>query len=284
MINNRTLLDAEEWSQDTEILQVLDCLSSYPNEFWKYPVVTYYLSYHSSPEFVGHFKLFLRKLFATLSSKYIVYPTVNIVKTSILNLNAEIINSLYPTFDFSEVDENELKDKIKKAHRNTVRMILKAVAYNHQYDLLPEKWEIEHIFPRQWQTNYFPTTNVKEVKELVDHIGNKLPFEKKLNIIAGNGYFTKKQFSYGESKIQIVLDLAQKNSNWGLDEIRERDIRMADELVEILRDWGLNAEQVVEEPQFQVTIPDDKIETYHNFLKMFGKEDSDENRERFLEL
>lgn len=28
-------------------------------------------------------------------------------------------------------------------------MILKIIAYQHQSDLLPEKWEIEHIFPLQ---------------------------------------------------------------------------------------------------------------------------------------
>lgn len=33
------------------------------------------------------------------------------------------------------------------------------------------------------------------IKEKIEHIGNKLPFEKKLNIVAGNGYFGKKKKS-----------------------------------------------------------------------------------------
>ena len=64
------------------------------------------------------------------------------------------------------------------AHRNTVRMILKIIAYQSQEELLPEKWEIEHILPQKWQSSYFPSNSDGEVKELVEHIGNKIPFEK----------------------------------------------------------------------------------------------------------
>ncbi|MER2295416.1 MAG: DUF1524 domain-containing protein [Desemzia incerta] len=100
-----------------------------------------------------------------------------------------MISSLIPKFDFSIIDEKELADKIKNAHRNTVRMILKILSYQHQNELLPIKWEVEHILPQKWQTSYFPNTSDSEVKELVEHIGNKIPFEKRLNIIASNGYF-----------------------------------------------------------------------------------------------
>ena len=145
-----------------------------------------------------------------------------------------------PTFDFAKVSEQELKDKIKLAHRSTVRMILKIIAYQSQEELLPEKWEIEHILPQKWQTNYFPSNSESEVQELVEHIGNKIPFEKKLNIIPGNGYFKKKQQSYKKSKVQLLLNLSNQHHDWGLNEIRERDIRISDELLIILNDWGLN--------------------------------------------
>ncbi|MBM6823029.1 GmrSD restriction endonuclease domain-containing protein, partial [Fusobacterium mortiferum] len=45
VIANKVALEDEKWSQNIEILKVLDILSSYPNEFWKYPVVIYYLMY-----------------------------------------------------------------------------------------------------------------------------------------------------------------------------------------------------------------------------------------------
>ncbi|WP_337982749.1 DUF262 domain-containing protein [Lysinibacillus sp. C5.1] len=240
VVNNRVEIEDEEWSKNIEIKQVLDILTSYPNEFWKYPVVIYYLKYNDSEDFEELFLKFLKKLLAVLAARYIVTPTINAVKRGILNLNSEIIKSPIPTFDFSKVSEQELKDKIKHAHRNTVRMILKILAYQSQNDILPEKWEIEHILPQKWQTNYFPNNSESEVQELVEHIGNKVPFEKKLNIIAGNGYFKKKQQSYEKSKVQLVLNLSKNHNDWGLNEIRERDIRISDELLIILNDWGLN--------------------------------------------
>jgi hypothetical protein len=176
VINNRVEIEDEAWSQNIEIKQVLDGLTSYPNEFWKYPVVIYYLKYHDDDNFETEFLIFLKRLFAVLLERYIVNSTINTVKSGILNLNSDIINSPMSEFDFGEIDEKELKGKIKKAHQNTVHMILKMLAYQHQDDLFPEKWEIEHILPQKWQSNYFLSNSEKEVKELVEHIGNKIPF------------------------------------------------------------------------------------------------------------
>ncbi|MFJ5964072.1 HNH endonuclease family protein [Bacillus sp. NPDC093026] len=240
VINNRIEIEGEDWSKNIEVKQILDGLSSYPNEFWKYPVVIYYLKYKDSQDFQELFLKFLKKLLAVLSARYIVTPTINAVKRGILNLNAEIIRSSTPTFHFSKVDEQEFKTKIKTAHRNTVRMVLKILAYQNQEGLLPDNWEIEHILPKNWQSSYFPSNSDGEVKELVEHIGNKIPFEKKLNIIASNGYFKKKQAIYKKSKIQLLLDLSNQHNDWGLNEIRERDIRISDQLWSILNDWGLN--------------------------------------------
>ncbi|MNC31573.1 hypothetical protein D3C75_798990 [compost metagenome] len=245
VVNNRVEIEDEEWSKNIEVKQVLDGLSSYPNEFWKYPVVIYYLKFKGAEGFEELFLKFLKRLLAVLAGRYIVTPTINAVKRGILNLNAEIIRSSRPRFDFSAVDEQELKGKIKTAHRNTVRMILKIIAYQNQQEFLPEKWEIEHILPQKWQSSYFPKSSDGEVKELVEHIGNKIPFEKKLNIIASNGYFKKKQESYEKSKIQLLHILSNQHKEWGLNEIRERDIRISDELLKILNDWGLNQTELL---------------------------------------
>lgn len=283
VINNRSSLQDGSWSENGEIQQVLDALTSYPNEFWKYPVVIYYMKYHSEPNFENEFLAFLRRLLAVLAAQYIVTPTVNAVKRGILNLNAEIINSPTPKFSFNTIDEKVLKDKIKNAHRNTVRMILKMIAYQHQTELLPKKWEIEHIFPQKWQPNYFPLTPDDEVKEIVEHIGNKIPFEKKLNIIASNNYFTKKQESYQKSNVKILLNLSKEHDDWGLDEIRERDIRISDKLVDLLNDWGLNkVDEQVE--KMLMPIPNERVADYRKFIEMFKMEDSNESRGKFLNM
>lgn len=284
VVNNRTEIENENWSKNIQIKKVLDGLSSYPNEFWKYPVVIYYLRYNEVSDFENEFLVFLNKLLAVLSARYILTPTINAVKRGILNLNAEIINSSTPKFDFNQIDEKELKEKIKYAHRNTVRMILKMLAYQHQDELLPEKWEIEHIFPQKWQSSYFPTVSEKEVRDIVENIGNKIPFEKKLNIIASNGYFTKKQISYEKSHIQILLELSSSYKDWGLDEIRERNIRISDELYDLLKRWGLNENDSDKEDFHFISIPDNRIYDYQNFLKSLKWEDSDENRQKFLEM
>lgn len=111
-----------------------------------------------------------------------------------------------------------------------VRMLLKALAYEQQDTLLPSKWEIEHI-------------------------GNKLPFEKKLNIVAGNGYFDKKKKEYAASKIAITNAMGISDvRDWNMDSIMKRDIRISDEVIKILNRWNneyLNIpvkEREVEEP------------------------------------
>lgn len=286
VINNRIVVEGENWSENKEILKVLDSLSSYPNEFWKYPVVIYYLRYKNSENFESDFLNFLRNLFAVLSARYVVTPTINAVKRSILNLNASVYQSKTPKFDFSLVDEEEFKEKVKNAHRNTVRMLLKVLAYQKQDELLPEKWEIEHILPQKWQTSFFPDNSEREVRDLIEHIGNKIPFEKKLNIIASNGYFAKKKETYQKSSITLVQDLSKDKSDWRLDEIRERDIRIADELINLLSSWGLNkiSEEHMETRQFKIEIPTELTDNYINFLKMFQKVDSDEVRQQFLDI
>lgn len=285
VVNNRIEIEEEPWSKNIEIKQILDCLTSYPNEFWKYPVVTYYLKYCAASDFEIKFLTFLKKLFAVLSARYIVTPTINAVKRGILNLNAEIIKSPEPNFSFNVVDEKELKEKIKNAHRNTVRMILKMLAYQHQTELLPGKWEIEHILPQKWQTSYFPSSTDKEVKELVEHIGNKIPFEKKLNIIASNGYFKKKQESYDKSQVQILRNLSSLNDDWGLNEIRERDIRVSDEFFGVLSNWGLNQSSSESANKDRlIPISKERFSDYQEFIKLFNKEDSDETRQIFLNM
>lgn len=282
VINNRIELEDENWSKNIEILQLLDSLTSYPNEFWKYPVVIYYLRYFQDDNFELEFLTFLRHLLAVLAAKYIVTPTINAVKTSILNLNAEIIKSRSPKFDFSPIDKNILKENIKNAHRNTVRMLLKILAYQKQNSLLPTNWEIEHILPQKWQSTYFANISDKEIKDLIEHIGNKIPFEKKLNITASNGYFLKKKAVYAQSKVTILTELSQTNDKWDLEKIRERDIRISDELTKLFFKWGLNLNNN-EIPEL-IQIPEERKVDYEAFLNIFKKLDDNESREQFLNM
>jgi len=243
VVNNYEELEEESWSSNFEILKLLDMLNSYPNEFWKYPVVNYYLHHKKSLNFEENFLNFLKWLFVNLCSRYIVTPTVNAVKQNIINLNAEIINNEKPRIEFRAIDKKEFKDQLKTPHRNVVRMLLKLLAYDNknQTKLLPDKWEIEHILPKKWQESYFPNISEEEVNNIIEHLGNKIPFEKRLNIVASNGYFIKKKESYKESSISIVQDLFQSHlTDWKLEQIMERDIRISDRIMDIFANWISN--------------------------------------------
>lgn len=238
VIANKVALEDEKWSQNIEILKVLDILSSYPNEFWKYPVVIYYLMYKDIECFEERFLIFLRKLYVELLKKYVESPTLNAVKSNILKLNVEIVNSSKPVFDFKSLDEEEIREKIKTPHSKAIRMILKTLAYEIQDELLPEKWEIEHILPVKWENSYDLRENEEVAREKIEHLGNKTPFEKKLNIIATNNYFAKKKDYYVKSNIQMTKEIGNlKMDKWGLDQIVERDVRMTDKIIEILKSW-----------------------------------------------
>lgn len=112
--------------------------------------------------------------------------------------------------------------------------------YENQMELLPDKWEIEHILPKKWQESYFPNSP-EEVNNTIEHLGNKVPFEKRLNIVASNGYFTKKKESYKKSNISIVQELSQTHlTDWKLEQIRERDIRISDRIINNFDNWISN--------------------------------------------
>ncbi len=238
VVNKHESIEEEPWTSDSKVRQALDTLTAYPNEFWKYPVINYYLSYRHEENFKEEFVKFLHKLIKELLSKYLVTPTINAVKADILKLNVEIVGSSSPRFDFKQIDISQLGEQIKNPHRNAVRMLLKILAYDKQTELLPDKWEIEHIFPQKWQTNYFPDVPDEIVAEKIEHLGNKLPFEKRLNIVAGNGYFKKKQKEYADSKISITKSMASSDIlDWNMDSIVERDVRVSDEILKILTQW-----------------------------------------------
>lgn len=241
VVNKREILPDEPWSQNIQVLQALDILTSYPNEFWKYPVVIYYMKHRSEERFDQYFLRFLRKLIAELLTRYLLAPTINAVKSDILKLNVAIVHATQPDFNFKEMSMSALPSAIRIPNRNVVRMMLKIIAYQEpkQTALLPETWEIEHIFPQKWRNNYFVDVSDETVKEKIEHIGNKIPFEKRLNIVAGNGYFGKKKDMYKESQIAVTKTLSQSSvEEWGLDDITERDIHISEKLLKLLETWS----------------------------------------------
>ena len=172
-------------------------------------------------------------------TRYILFPTINAVKADILKLDANIIDDAHPEMGFRPIDKEHVRERLQLPHRNIVRMLLKAYAYNHQDHLLPDNWQIEHILPQHWQKTFFPDVEDDVVNEQIEHIGNKTPFERKLNIVASDGYFLKKQEQYKDSEIEITKILVTSiDSDWTLGNIKHRDEIITSEIMQLLDKWN----------------------------------------------
>ena len=239
VINNRESIEGEAWSTNNDILKILDCLNAYPNEFWKYPVINYYLTYRTKKDFEEKFLAFLRRFAAFLIVKYLEQPTINAVKGDIMKLSVNIAKTDKPSFNPLDID----KESLIVPHTKLVRMILYIMAYTNkdQKERIPEKWEIEHIFPQKWHSNYITGYDDATVKKFIEHIGNKVPFEKRLNIEASNGYFGKKKDYYKESNIQVAKELSKSSFiDWGINNIEARDTEVTNLISDTLKNWISN--------------------------------------------
>ena len=175
-----------------------------------------------------------------------------------MKLNASILKSDTPECEFGDVDWKSIRDQIKLPNKRSFRMLLALHAYTEQDDLLPAKWEIEHIFPKKWQSSHFPTYDESIVNEKIEHIGNKAPFEKKLNIVASNGYFEKKQKEYEKSKVEVTRVLSEKSpASWELPDIDERDVRVTDAIIETLKKWSGNYQASTEDASTPIMSDED---------------------------
>lgn len=77
------------------------------------------------------------------------------------------------------------------------------------------------------------------MKENIEHIGNKIPLEKKLNIIASNGYFARKKKEYLSSNITITKNIGMRiEEDWTLDSIHQRDIQVTECIIRVLQNWA----------------------------------------------
>ena len=238
VINTNQDVPEETWDNNQEIRKALDSLTSYPNEFWKYPVIIFYLSHRNKDNFDNDFLAFLNKLLGELMMRFLVSPTINMVKSDIMKLNAKIVDNIHPDFNFRSIDKSILKEKIIIPHRNIVRMLLKTYAYEYQKELLSDNWQIEHILPQKWQSTFFTDVDEDIVNEMIEHIGNKTPFEKKLNIVASNGYFKEKCDKYIKSSVKVTKILvASIESDLTLGNIAHRDEIIANEILSLLEKW-----------------------------------------------
>ena len=134
-------------------------------------------------------------------------------------------------------------DLIEKASRTSSKVVKSCILLNsYLYDigskLFTGKLEIEHILPKRWkQANYSGWTR-DDAEEHLESIGNKIPFEKRPNIKAGNGYFGEKKRYYIVSHVKEVQDLATNHASddWLPQDIERRRDEVCTRLVTFFKD------------------------------------------------
>ena len=232
-------LENAKWSKNNQIIKMLDVLSSYPNEFWKYPVIIYYLVHKENPEFEKRFLKFLKKLTIELVANYLVKPTVLAVKAGILKLNVEITKKLSPPVTFQNLPLDSLKTKLRLPSKNLFKMTLKMMVYNFQEELLPDKWEIKQIYPSKSVEGFNNEALETVSKDYLESIGNKIPFEKRSTIKASKDYFQKKRILYLRSQIPYVKEFATKHvTHWNVDDIKKRNEFITEEIMRLFISWS----------------------------------------------
>lgn len=231
------------------VLQLLDILTYYPNEFGKYPAIIFYLAHHSKEGFGEAFQAFLKNLIALAAVKFALEPSVNSIKGEVLKLNTEIIRSMHPTFNFGIKPANAA-EALKTPNAKLVQLLLCVLAYNNpsQKELLKRSWQIEHILPQsqKWQEVFLKGKSKTEIREWVETFGNKLPLEWKINATASDDCFRIKKEQYRKSKIALVNQMAQNDAlnKWDFDKIKERNETVAKELVETFTRWNADYDKL----------------------------------------
>lgn len=213
-----------------EARKYLQCLNHYPNEYWKYVVSVFFIRNKESDTFDEDFKKVLKSLIAFLFSKFIGQPTVNIIKDDIYKFYNSLYkeNKLVFSYTFNEDSLKQQMGSFSSSRISRALLLLDAYLNPKQERLIDSNFDIEHIFPKKWQDTNYNGWIEQDAKIFLEKFGNKVVCERKLNILAGNGYFGNKKSKYKNSKIANVLDLADYPKNDWIKadiEIRENDFK-----------------------------------------------------------
>jgi len=228
--------ESPEYHISTEAWKYIHCLFNYPNEFWKYAVSVYFIT-NKGDFFVDGFAPFLKKISAFMFAKFIDTPTVNAIKDDIYQACISIHhhNSFEPDYKI----EDEFKVKIagqSSAKLTKGLLLLHAYLHPEQKNLILKGFDVEHIFPVKWQNANYNGWDETDAQLYLNRLGNKIVFEKKLNIQAGNGYFGKKKQRYKESNIAVIQTLSNYHSNdWLKEDIEKRDAEVIDGLYDFFK-------------------------------------------------
>jgi len=220
-----------------ETRQYLHCLSWYPNEYWKYSVSVFFLRNYKKDTFDKELCKLLKQLIAFLFTKFILNPSINAIKDDTYNIyiNIQNDNELNLNLSFDNEDLVKRISSISSSRISRAFILLNAYLNKSQVDLIPETFDVEHIFPKKWQDTNYNGWNINDAKIYLERFGNKVVLEKKLNIQAGNGYFGQKKNRYASSKIATIIELSKLPQNdWIKTDIENRENKFISEILSFI--------------------------------------------------
>lgn len=125
-----------------------------------------------------------------------------------------------------EIDEDKFTSEFlknvryKKDKTNLIKYVLSKFENNSEFNLFDEKFEIEHILPREpklWGLKKI------DIKPFVHQIGNLLVLTKTNNQSASNKVFEDKLEIYKKSKLNLVKDTIEKRKDWNFTKCETKD-------------------------------------------------------------
>lgn len=216
----------------------IDILMNYANDYWKYVTSVFYYTNRESKDFSNEFELFLKELIAYLYVKFIEQSTVNAIKDDIYSACISVSKGKGLGIDY-KYPEDVVKTRIDMYASSKIAkglLLLDAYLHPNQLTFINNTVEIEHIFPKKWQNTNYNGWDEEDAKEYLDKFGNKIVFEKRLNIQAGNGYFGKKKEKYIKSEVAQVVDLGNyPKADWVKEDIENREIEFKNRIYSFFR-------------------------------------------------
>jgi len=235
--------EKEPYQISESAFRYIDVLMNYPNEYWKYVTSVYYFTNRENKDFSKDLELFLKELISYLFVKFIEQPTVNAIKDDIFGACISTYKGKRLSFNYKFPEEaiNSRLDSYSSSKVSKGLLLLDAYLHPNQKSFIESNVEIEHIFPKKWQNTNYNGWDEVDAKDYLDKFGNKIVFEKRLNIQAGNGYFGRKQEKYMKSEIARVRDLGNyPKGDWVKEDIEKREIEFKQRVYAFFKDH-LNA-------------------------------------------
>lgn len=189
-----------------DVIRLLFILNNAPNGMWQYLLSVYFLANRDVDGNLDNNRLreFLSRIIAFVWGYAIQRPGVNALRTPIYDEMVNIVNGQFNNFQKYRFDPVSLRNNMDNFEftnqRSITRSMLTWYAFTFDGQTTPglrQKFDIEHIYPRQRQKMEHGLSNGK----LLDSLGNKVLLEQSINIKASDYHFAdKKKFYMGEMR------------------------------------------------------------------------------------